>query len=250
MPREEILAFCYLQQVKDERNKCLLTQKHLVVIYRKKTTHFELEHLHEISFNERRWLLPLIAGGIVASFSLLAIFLNLYNPWPLFFLFVLAALGFYWGWMPHPVLTIRDQVKEHDFPLRYISANLKAFVSFVNQYKKQRNEMIYHVARTEEWEKAQQQDRYQAASLQKVGFIHGTSHNQLMRLKQYGIFPPHQSWTLLAIDPFKVKAEIRYETGDNPPGFKSQADELFPHIYGPINLDAVVRAEPLFNSAS
>ncbi len=249
MLREEILAFCYLQQVKDEKNKCLLTPKHLVVIYRKKTTPFELEHLQGVSFNNRRWLLPLIAGGIVGSFSLLAIFLNLYNPWPLFLLFVLAALGFYWGWMPHPVLTIRDQVKEHDFPLRYISANLRAFVSFVNQYKKQRNEMIYHVARTEEWEMAQQQNRYQTDSLQKAGFIHGASQHQLTRLKQHGVFPPHQAWTLLVIDPFKVKAEIRYEPGDDPPGFTSQADELFPHIYGPINLDAVVRAEPFFSPA-
>lgn len=250
MPWEEIIAFCYLQQIKDEKNKCLLTSERLVVICRGKITRFDLEQIKEVSFNQRRWLLPLIAGGITASFSLLALFLNLYNPWPLFILFLIAALTFYWGWMHHPVFTIQDKVKEHDFPLPYISSNLRSFVSFTNQYLHHGNEMIYHVAKAEDWAFAQENKRYETASLKQEGFIHGSTQDQLNRLKQSGIFSQDQPWVLLVIDPLKVHSELRYEVSGDPAGFKSMPHELFPHIYGPLNLDAVVRTEPLFRNSS
>jgi uncharacterized protein (DUF952 family) len=42
---------------------------------------------------------------------------------------------------------------------------------------------------------------------------------------------------LLTIDTERLRSEVRYEP---PPG----SDELFPHVYGPVNADAVIRAEP------
>jgi uncharacterized protein (DUF952 family) len=43
---------------------------------------------------------------------------------------------------------------------------------------------------------------------------------------------------VLVIDPDQVNAEIRY---DQVPGW----DNPFPHIYGPLNTDAVVSTVPL-----
>jgi uncharacterized protein (DUF952 family) len=43
--------------------------------------------------------------------------------------------------------------------------------------------------------------------------------------------------SVLVIDPRRVTAEIREEG--------SGRDELFPHIQGPLNLDAVVEARPV-----
>jgi len=40
---------------------------------------------------------------------------------------------------------------------------------------------------------------------------------------------------ILVIDPSRLKPEVRWEAGTD------KADELFPHIYGPLNLEAVVR---------
>jgi uncharacterized protein (DUF952 family) len=40
---------------------------------------------------------------------------------------------------------------------------------------------------------------------------------------------------LLEIDPTRLKPEVRWEPGTD------KADELFPHIYGPINLDGVTK---------
>jgi uncharacterized protein (DUF952 family) len=51
-----------------------------------------------------------------------------------------------------------------------------------------------------------------------------------------------QGWTglvMLCIDPDKVQSTIRYEA---PPGFDAAGETLrFPHIYGPLNVDAVFK---------
>jgi uncharacterized protein (DUF952 family) len=41
---------------------------------------------------------------------------------------------------------------------------------------------------------------------------------------------------LLELDDAKLKAELRWESADA---------DLFPHLYGPLNLDAVTQARPL-----
>lgn len=43
---------------------------------------------------------------------------------------------------------------------------------------------------------------------------------------------------LLCVAPDRLRAPLRYEVGD------TGSDELFPHLYGPLNADAVVRALP------
>ncbi len=48
---------------------------------------------------------------------------------------------------------------------------------------------------------------------------------------------------LLEIDPAKVKAEIRYENLEG-------GQELFPHLYGPLNREAVVAAHPVVADSS
>jgi uncharacterized protein (DUF952 family) len=42
---------------------------------------------------------------------------------------------------------------------------------------------------------------------------------------------------LLILDPARIRSEVKYEPGTDKP------DELFPHVYGTINLDAVTRVE-------
>lgn len=247
MQWEETIAFCYLERADDEKNKCILTQRQLTVVYRGKTTLFSLDQIKDICFNQRKWLLPLIAGGITAPFMLIAIFLNLYNPWPLFVIFVLATLVFYIGWSPHPALTIRDSTKEYDFFLSDISSNLSAFVSFTNRYRQQQTSTIYHIAHAKDWQLAQQTGKYQAASLSRQGFIHAANQQQLERLRSSGIFSPREPWVVLSVDMLKLQAEVRFEAADDPPGFTADAKELFPHIYGMLNLDAVTAVQSLYN---
>ncbi len=247
MQWEGTIAFCYLERADDAKNRCLLTQQQLVVIYRGKTHAFALDQVKTINFSQRRWLLPLLSGGIVAPFMLIAIFLNLYDPWPLFVVFVLASLAFYIGWSLHPALTIRDSTKDHDFFLHDISSNLRAFVGFANRYRLQQHATVYHIARAQDWELAQQTGKYKAASLASQGFIHAANQQQLEQLRQSGIFSTQQPWVVLSVDMLKLQPEVRFEAADDPPGFTAHAGELFTHIYGMINLDAITTVQSLYH---
>jgi glutathione S-transferase len=123
---------------------------------------------------------------------------------------------------------------------------------------------IYHLALTEEWQAAQRQGSYRRStrglSLEQVGFIHASRADQLAATYRrfYGDAGPV---TLLTIDPQRLTAPLRYEpapqgggdagsVGIVMAGGKESAEggekgsELFPHIYGPLPLEAVLNAEP------
>ena len=92
--------------------------------------------------------------------------------------------------------------------------------------------IILHITRRIEWEKATAKGRYEPASLQKQGFIHCSMPEQIIRVAN-SHFRGKRGLMLLCIDTEKVTADIRYESPDGGP-------EQFPHIYGVLNIDAVV----------
>lgn len=248
---EPPLAVCSLHRADDERNRCWLTAKHLVVLFRGRKYAFELAHVKNVALEQRRAWLPLIVGGIVAPLSLIALLLNLYNPWVLLYLFLPSLLLLYLGWLPYAVLAVHDAVKPHDFRLPFVSSNLRAFVRFANRMALTGNNYIYHVARAEDWAQAQApaNGQYAPASLPDDGFIHAAQAEQLERLKRSGLFADDTAWVVLTIDPLRVQAEIKYEPGGLPPSDDSlgreSSNELLPHIYGPLNTDAVVEVKEL-----
>ena len=74
-------------------------------------------------------------------------------------------------------------------------------------------------------------------SLDDVGFIHCSFARQVRSVADT-FYRGRSDVLLLSIDPSRVRAPIREEA---PPG----GDDLFPHIYGPLNVDAVDAVEPL-----
>jgi len=92
---------------------------------------------------------------------------------------------------------------------------------------------IYHITKRIAWSGAQEFGEYRADSSGQVGFIHCSKINQVMRVaNQY--YSGQSGLVILMVDSSRLKADIRWEPGTD------KRDELFPHIYGPINLDAVV----------
>jgi release factor glutamine methyltransferase len=94
----------------------------------------------------------------------------------------------------------------------------------------ERSSLIVHLCRRKDWLAAQEHGEYRAASLDQVGFIHCSQAEQILRVANcfYREIP---DLVLLWIDPEKVNPEIRWETADG---------EQFPHIYGMLNMTAVV----------
>jgi uncharacterized protein (DUF952 family) len=95
---------------------------------------------------------------------------------------------------------------------------------------------ILHLAEDAAWARAVRDRFYTAASLAAEGFIHCSDPQQVIAVAN-ARFQGREDLIILHIDATRLSAEGRYENLEG-------ASELFPHIYGPINLDAVIRASP------
>ena len=88
---------------------------------------------------------------------------------------------------------------------------------------------------------------YAPASLATEGFVHCTSGDPLM-LDVANRFYGDTAGNLVAvaIETDRLTSEVRWEAPAHPDGSEAPADApLFPHVYGPLNLDAVVAVAPL-----
>jgi uncharacterized protein (DUF952 family) len=92
--------------------------------------------------------------------------------------------------------------------------------------------MIYHIVTKPDWKNALEQGFYEHASLKTEGFIHTCEAEQVKGvLERY--YQNQTDLLLLHIDENKLNAELKYELAPS-------VNENFPHIFGPLNLDAVV----------
>jgi len=95
--------------------------------------------------------------------------------------------------------------------------------------------MIYHVTGKQNWQKAVEQGFYEAPSLITEGFIHSSKAEQVEGvLNRY--YKDQADLLLLHIDENKLTSPFTYE-------FASSVNEEFPHIYGRLNIDAVIKVE-------
>lgn len=91
--------------------------------------------------------------------------------------------------------------------------------------------MILHILSYPAWKQTLQEGEYAPASLEKEGFIHCSTSDQVVDVAN-SIYKGKTGLFLMFIDEKKVKSNIVYED-------LYDLGKLFPHIYGPLNLDAV-----------
>lgn len=99
------------------------------------------------------------------------------------------------------------------------------------------NHIIYHITTLAEWEQAKQQGFYEAASLPVEGFIHCSEEHQVAGVLQR-YFAGKGPLVKLTIDTDKLTSRLQRD-------FSPTMNEPFPHIYGRLNLDAVIKEESL-----
>lgn len=99
--------------------------------------------------------------------------------------------------------------------------------------------MIFHITSRKDWEAAQAKGEYIAPSLQTEGFIHCSTPSQVLPVAE-NFYKGQSDLVLLMIEPTLLTSTLKWEApsgGTPPPGVP--AGDRFPHVYGPINLDAV-----------
>ncbi len=91
---------------------------------------------------------------------------------------------------------------------------------------------IYHIVLPEVWEEFKNKEFYKAESLETEGFIHCSFAGQLEGvLERY--YKDAGKVLILEIETDKLTAKLVNEPSTN--------DEIYPHIYGEINKDAIVK---------
>ena len=100
--------------------------------------------------------------------------------------------------------------------------------------------LIYHIAEAADWEQAQRDGQYtmstRGRTLAEEGFIHASTAAQVP-LVAAAYYRDAPDLVLLVIDTERVGPELRYEQVPGQP-------DPYPHIYGPLNLAAVLETRP------
>jgi uncharacterized protein (DUF952 family) len=90
--------------------------------------------------------------------------------------------------------------------------------------------LLVHICQKSEWKVAQAVGSYRASGMAVDGFIHCSRPEQVLTVANR-YYAGVAGLVLLWIDQQDLASEVRWEGADG---------EIFPHIYGPVNLSAVI----------
>lgn len=95
-----------------------------------------------------------------------------------------------------------------------------------------REDFIFHLVPEKVWKTSKQDSRYTPQSIESQGFIYCATGNQAEQVANR-LYKGERRILLLVINTALVEPEIKYEED-------AQTGQKFPHIYGPLNSDAIV----------
>ncbi len=97
------------------------------------------------------------------------------------------------------------------------------------------DQYIHHIVTTAQWDLQKNNNTYIHDSLATEGFIHASTAAQLAAtIQRY--YANEEKVIVLTIDVTKIEPELVYELAPS-------VNEYFPHIFGELNMDAVVKVE-------
>jgi uncharacterized protein (DUF952 family) len=97
------------------------------------------------------------------------------------------------------------------------------------------SEYIYHITTLKEWEAAKLKNEYKPVNFEQDGFIHCSVEKQIPGVLDR-FYKGQTGLVKLKIE--KVQRPVLFELAID-------LDELFPHIYGALNLDSVVEVSTI-----
>jgi uncharacterized protein (DUF952 family) len=102
--------------------------------------------------------------------------------------------------------------------------------------------VIAHIVKRGAWADAVARGTYAPASIRAEGFIHCSTMAQVVDTANR-FYRAQNDLVVLHIDEARLSAELKYEAPAREHG--EPLGELFPHLYGELNLDAVVKVVAL-----
>ncbi len=226
---DKIKAKVHLLQDGDSKNVVMTTDEKLMVV-RKGVRHvYGLNELNSLSTGNKKLLLPLIIGAIMAPFAFSSSFANVFHPIVHLIFTLLGLLLFFIGWVGKSTLSInfRNGVEEFYF-LPYISKNLQAFIVYINSQLGFGKEGIGHLIfveneyDNEEWltSKNQRESHFP---------IYGYTYQQYIEKRD-------MLQNVVAIDPGEAGLEIRFE-------YDEKQKLMRPKINSPIDKKSIIEVE-------
>jgi uncharacterized protein (DUF952 family) len=97
--------------------------------------------------------------------------------------------------------------------------------------------IVYHITSNSEWQTARTSGTYLPQGYSQDGFIHCSKKEQVIRTANRH-YPGQKELVLLKIETDLIPSKVVEENLEG-------GSELFPHIYGPLPVAAVVAASPL-----
>ncbi len=96
--------------------------------------------------------------------------------------------------------------------------------------------LTHHLVAQPYYESSDASEAYTPEDFASDGFIHCTDGvESVLQIGNWHYKDDQRPWLVLLIDKEKVRAEIKYE----------DPERIYPHIYGPLNRDAIVSTLPV-----
>ena len=96
---------------------------------------------------------------------------------------------------------------------------------------------IFHITCQSTWQEAKHHTFYEGDTMSVDGFIHCCLLEQIEDVL-LNWFKGKHDVVILEIDPEILLSPVKYENLE-------AGSEMFPHVYGPINVDAVINEKPV-----
>ena len=100
---------------------------------------------------------------------------------------------------------------------------------------------IFHLIHEADWQVAQVSEEIRPASLAEEGFIHCSKDEEQAAKVANRLYPGRQGLLVLELDTGLLTSPVKHEP--------SRSGEIYPHIYGPLNIEAVVRVQAMSTDA-
>ena len=96
--------------------------------------------------------------------------------------------------------------------------------------------MIVHIVKRDDWKNAVRNGQYAPESLDTEGFIHCSTPRQVVETANI-FYRGHSDLLIVCLEEAHLTSRLTYEPAVRLDDQRAEA--LFPHIYGPLNLEAV-----------